>query len=147
MPCGSVSAGVKHSCGAPQDPARVLFPLAGEPAVALASHPALPCEVDGAAAGPPGAVTCPCLCRIDQGTRGGAACCCWFSHRLKSRPLRCFSLMQHEFHRKVVSASVCFPLFLAVSLFSCGRTPLHFPETCERVRRGSFLIVRKSQPG
>lgn len=119
-----------------KDPATVLFALAEEPAVALASRSALllrwtgPLPQPGLRVGRRVLVSGE-LIRAPKAEQPAAR---WFSHPLKSPPFRSFSLIQRWSHRKLHFASPCLSLVLAGSLFSCGRTPLHFPKTHECVR-------------
>lgn len=119
-----------------KDPAGVLSALAEEPPVAVVSRSALlarwtgPLPQPGLQVGRRVPVSVE-LIRVPKVERPAAH---WFSHPLKSLPFCSFSVIQHWSHRKLRFASPCLLLLLAGSLFSCRRTPLHFPKTHECVR-------------
>ena len=81
-----------------------------------------------------GGAACPCLCGVNQGAKGGVACCPLVFPPSEKSSFPLFFLIQHWSHRKLRFASPCLWLVLAGTLFSCRSTPSHFPKTPECVK-------------
>ena len=137
-PRGSVSAGVKRGCVAPtpQGPGEGFVCSRGRAGRRRGLSLCSSHEVDqaSAAAWPPGGAACPCLCGVNQGAKGGVACCPLVFPPSEKSSFPLFFLIQHWSHRELRFASPCLSLVLAGTLFSCRRTPSHFPKTHECVK-------------